>query len=309
MPGVEDRVIALPPKLTHRGLRPQDAEAVTSLIRACELADDGAAEIDRSDVEADFARAGFDPVTDGLLVLDGGAAVAWADVYKERAEADVHPAYRGRGIGAALLAWSESRARELGAAKVGQTVTDANVVAGRLFRANGYEPGHTAWQLEITFDDGPPPRAAPPDGVSIRPYDPDRDERAVYRLIEDAFNEWPERTPLAFEEWAPYVLWHGSFSGRLSRLAVDGDELVGAALCFDYPGDDEGWVHQLATRATHRHRGIARALLHAAFGAFYERGRRRCGLSTDSRTGALGLYERVGMSVRRSYTRYTKRLT
>jgi len=33
------------------------------------------------------------------------------------------------------------------------------------------------------------------------------------------------------------------------------------------------------------------------------------GVSTDSRTGALGLYERVGMRVVRRYTRYTKHLT
>jgi hypothetical protein len=32
------------------------------------------------------------------------------------------------------------------------------------------------------------------------------------------------------------------------------------------------------------------------------------GLSTDSRTGALGLYERVGMKVTRSYTHFAKEL-
>ena len=32
------------------------------------------------------------------------------------------------------------------------------------------------------------------------------------------------------------------------------------------------------------------------------------GVSTDSRTGALGLYEKVGMRVVRQYTRYRKRL-
>jgi hypothetical protein len=46
--------------------------------------------------------------------------------------------------------------------------------------------------------------------------------------------------------------------------------------------------------------------LHEAFRAFQERGKAGCGLGTDSRTGALTLYKRVGMSVRSSYTRYTK---
>ena len=79
-------------------------------------------------------------------------------------------------------------------------------------------------------------------------------------------------------------------------------------MSFDFRETDEGWIHQLATRATHRHRGIARALLHAAFSAFSEQGKKRSGLSTDSRTGALALHEQVGMSVRQSYTRYTKPL-
>ena len=49
-------------------------------------------------------------------------------------------------------------------------------------------------------------------------------------------------------------------------------------------------------------------MLRTAFGWFFEGGRRVAGVSTDSRTGALGLYEKVGMRVVRQYTRYTKRL-
>ena len=50
-------------------------------------------------------------------------------------------------------------------------------------------------------------------------------------------------------------------------------------------------------------------MLLTAFGWFYEDGRRVAGVSTDSRTGALGLYEKVGMRVVRQYTRYTKPLS
>jgi hypothetical protein len=45
-----------------------------------------------------------------------------------------------------------------------------------------------------------------------------------------------------------------------------------------------------------------------AFGWFRERGRRSAGVSTDSRTGALGLYEKVGMRVVHQYTTYRKSL-
>ena len=79
-------------------------------------------------------------------------------------------------------------------------------------------------------------------------------------------------------------------------------------MCMDYDGQDDGWVQQLATKATHRDRGIARALLESTFLAVHETGKRKVGLSTNSRTGALGLYERLGMRIARSYTGWAKDL-
>ncbi len=299
--------IALPTTLRQRPATTADVDAITELIGACELHDDGEIGIDRDDVEMGFGRAGFAPGDDSLLAFDGDELVAWAEVYQDRAEADVRPSRRGEGIGSALLAWTEARARAHREPKVSQTVTDANRGAAELFAARGYQQSRTAWILQIELDGKAQPEPVPPEGIDIRPYDPARDERAVYRLIDDAFGEWPGRESITFEEWAPYVIRHGSFAPSLSPLAFDGDELVGVAMSFDY-GTDEGWIHQLATKASHRHRGIARALLQTTFRAFAELGKRRAGLSTDSRTGALSLYERVGMSVLRSYTRYTKEL-
>jgi len=104
------------------------------------------------------------------------------------------------------------------------------------------------------------------------------------------------------------VLGHASFAPTLSRLAFEGDELVGAALTDDYQGQDEGWVQQVATKATHRRRGIARALLQSVFTAYHATGRRLVGLSTSSHMGALVPYERIGMRVRRTYTAWAKDL-
>lgn len=309
MPGMEDGVIELPEGLSSRPATTDDIDEITALIEACEARDVGEVDIDRDDVEMAFDRHGFDPAGDSLLIVRGGRPVAYAEAYHDRAEAYVRPNFRGRGLGSAVLAWTERRALEHGEAKVSQNVADANEGAAALLRANGYEPARTAWILQIEFDDDPPPEPAPPEGISIRPYDAERDEQDVYRLIDDAFSEWEGRDPIPFDEWAPYVIRHNAFSPAMSRLAFDGDELVGAAIAFDYEGSDEGWVQQVATKATHRHRGIARALLLATFGAFNDRGKSRTGLSTDSRTGALTLYERVGMSVSRSYTRYTKPLS
>jgi len=298
--------LELPPGLTWRPATHDDAAAVLRLIEIAEDRYDGAVEVDPADIESDFQRVGFDLVRDCVLVFDGDEPVAWANVHRERAEADVRPSHQGRGIGTALLRWSETRVRELRGAKVSQTVTDNNRDAPALFSANGYAADGTSWILQISFEE-PPPEQAAPDGISIRPYS-DADAQAAYRLIDDAFNEWEGRTSIGFDEWRVSVIDHQAFSAELSRLAFDGDDLVGAALAFDYATEEEGWIHQVATKATHRHRGIARSLLYETFRAFYERGKANCGLSTDSRTGALSLYERVGMHVRRSYTKYAKTL-
>ena len=57
------------------------------------------------------------------------------------------------------------------------------------------------------------------------------------------------------------------------------------------------YVDRLAVRRDQRNRGIAQALLVDSFARGREHGTRTSELSTDSRTGALPMYERVGMVV------------
>lgn len=303
-PAVMDDLL-LPRGLTARPASRKDVAAITELIAICEVANDGVAEVHPDDVSLLFDRLG-DGSGEIMVVTDGLSLVAWADVFGERAEADVHPAWRGRGIGRALLDQTEAWARSAGRARVRQTVTDADLAAARLFRANGYQTGGSSWILRQTLGDEPPPVQVPA-GIVIRRYRASN-ARPVHRLIDDAFNEWPGREPVAFEGWASLVIAHGAFAPELSPVAFDGSELVGVALSFAYEGGQEGWVDQLATKASHRHRGVARALLQSAFAGFHAAGWRACGLSTDSRTGALTLYARIGMRVRRSYTWWIKQL-
>jgi len=296
--------VSLPEGLTHRSANAADAEAICELIAACELEDDGVVEVDRYDVTVGFERHGLEPDLNTLLAFEGEHLAAWAELYRGRAEADVRPPHRGRGIGAALLSWIEARAGALAEPRLGQTKTDANTGARELLITSGYEPSWTSWIIRMELARPPIPPVVPA-GISIRPYEPS-DARLVHEVINDAFSEWPGRNPEPYEVWAPHVLAHPAFEPALSPLAFDGEELVGVVLSSDFP--EEGWIEQLATKATHRRQGIAQALLRTAFGGFYARGRRMAGVSTDSRTGALGLYERVGMRVVRQYTRYRKRL-
>ncbi len=301
--------MTLPDELTVRPATTADLHAVYQLIRTCEIDLDGQPEIDEDDVVMEFARKGFDLSRDTRVVHDkAGELVGWAQLHRERGEADVHPAYRGRGLGTELLAWIEERAHETGADKVGQTVTDNNVAAADLFRRNGYQVHDTSWILEI--DLGTEPELPPlPDGIRIRSYRPGQDDHGVHRVIDEAFCEWPDRKPSSFEDWSAFSIGRETFSPELSTLALDGDRIVGAALVLDYQDENEGYVHQLAVHRDYRYRGIARALLRHTFRSFHRQGRPMAVLSTNSYTGALTLYERIGMRIRQSYTRYEKRLT
>ena len=296
-------VHGLPAGVRARWATAEDAPAITAIIGACEAAHDGSVEIDVSDVEHSLEVAG----EGGSIVLeDGGRMVAWATVLGVRAEADVDPDAVGRGLGSAILAWTEARARQIGESNVRQTVSDADPRAGKLFRYRGYEVAYTSWPLGMSLGDEPPEIHAP-EGIAIRAYEPG-DARAAYEVIEEGFSALPGRPPQTFERWRGVVLEHAAFAPAYSRVALDGDRIVGASIAYDYEGAPEGWVQQVATTATHRRRGIGRALIESSFAGFHAAGRRQVGLSTDSRTGALDLYERIGLKVKRSFTAWTKAL-
>lgn len=297
----------LPAGLAARAPRPDEAERAAELAAAGERALHGRVDVDAEDFAADWAQPSFELEDHAVFVLEGDRLVGSADVLvpKGRAEVTVHPDALGRGIGSSLRRWSEDLMAALvpeGPIAVDQVVSDADEAAGRLLRDAGYSSRKEAWLLE-TEHDAPPDRPTPPEGIAIRSLRPE-DEREVHVLIQEAFSEWPGYHPYPFEDWLAITIGRADCHAEDVFLAVDGDAVVGAAVCFRYP--DSAWVDQLAVRRTHRGRGIAGALLRHAFAELYRHGCAVTGLSTNSDTGALGLYERAGMHVVRTYRYWRK---
>jgi mycothiol synthase len=308
MPRLEAPVIdGLPSGLHARPLTWDDVESVFRLEHDSEAFDDDVAEVELSDVESEWRRPAFDLATSSVGVFDVDRLVAHAEVFQSRAEAVVAPAERGRGLGTALARWTWAVAAASGRDRVGQSVSDTEQDAATLFASLGYERGHTSWILRVDVDDEPPAPTVP-NGLALRNYRPGADEPSMFEVIETAFSEWDDREPNTYEDWRAQFLDREEVRPDLQVLAVDGERIVGVAINYDYADDAEGWVQQLAVDAAYRGRGLARALLQESFRRFHALGRRTCGLSTDSRTGALGLYEHVGMHVRKSYTHWTKPL-
>lgn len=293
----------LPAGLAARPPRRDDLPAVYALVAAHEQRLLGEPLTDLEDLEADWERPSYVPERDAVLVHEGERLVAWAEVHKARnAIACVHPDDLGRGVGSALVAWCGRTAAAQGGTTVGQTVPDSDSAAAALFRAHGWSPLWTSWVLELPPGEVVPARPLP-EGYRLRELRPGADEPAAYRVIEDAFSVWPGREPTSYEDWAATVLGRPGFAPwQLLLVEAPDGSVVGA--CHLVVSATTAWVGQLAVDAAHRRLGLGQALMAAAYAAAAQRGTTRSELSTDSRTGALTLYERLGMRVKWSFTQW-----
>ena len=285
----------LPEGLTSRPLTRADAGTVFEVTAAQEEHDLGTVEIELADIVGDWQRPSFDVSASTVGVFDADLLVAYAEVGGDgRGDASVHPQYRGRGIGTALAAWTQALARERGASVFGMPVPQGSP-ADLLLESLGYFVRWNSWILEMP--EGKQIESQPlPEGYSIRTAEGEADHRAAWTVIEDAFLEWSERDRQSLEDFTATTLRRPGFEPWNLRIVVDPDgNAVGA--CFLTLNDDTGYVSQLAVRRDRRGLGLARALLADAFSNAREHGATRCNLDTDPRTGALGLYERVGMVV------------
>ena len=284
----------------------EDLPEVLALAQAAERADCGETEWMELDLREEWER--WDLERDAWVVLADGRIGGYA-TFENRGEgrlsADgyVQPELTGRGIGGLLVDLTEQRAgEELARIATGtrvylQNATDhANAAALRLFERRGYHAVRHFFRMVIDLP-GPPPEPEWPSGLRGEQFDP-ADAEALHAAVQEAFaDEWGFR-PESFEEFRKRRLESARFDPGLWFVAKTGGEIVGGVIC-DWKRNDVGWIASVAVRPGWRRRGLGLALLHAAFGEFYRRGERRCGLGVDTQntTRATRLYERAGMRV------------
>jgi mycothiol synthase len=308
---------ALPSDYTARPPTRADAQAVTDIIIAHDIAEFGAPDFDLESLLGDWERVGFALERDARVVLTSdNQMVAYANLWETQpgqrfhAEGYVHPAYHGRGLGAVILRWMEARARQSVSgqpARLIHYVHHPNERARQLFEREGFRPARYALRMLINLD-APPPAPEWPIGIEPRPFRPGVDDRAVHALINEAFSDLEDFTPSTFEVWSQSTPEHHDFRPALSTVAWAGDEMAGVTMCMQWP--DMGWVRNLSVRRAWRKRGLGLALLRRSFDLFYEQGERTVGLGVDANnaTGALRLYQHAGMHVARQFDQYLKEL-
>lgn len=291
---VPEHLPGLPAGLTTRPLDRSDATAVFELMAAQELADLGSVEIEEADIVADWSKPSHTLAERSIGVLDGDRIVGYAELMgADRADAAVHPHWRGRGIGTWLAAWLRDLGRRVGSTQVGMPTPEGSP-GDRLMESLGYRVRWHSWVLQLPAGRDVPARGLPA-GFTLREAGPD-ELRAAHDVLEDAFLEWSERERESFDDFTASVLQRPGFEPWQLRVVLDPSGAVAGVAVLQLAGD-VSYVSRLAVRPDLRGRGLAQALLVDAFAVGRAHGGVVAELSTDSRTGALGLYEKVGMVV------------
>lgn len=282
-----------------------DLDAAVDLLRSAETRFHGEPFVDRADIASEWASPAADLPTASLGVLDADRLVAWAEVSYDRSMIVVDAAHHGRGIGTALTQWSERLLAGHGKEAARHTVPENDTAGRAVMEELGYSVAWTGWSLRL--DEGDVIARRPlPEGVEVRTFDL-ADAEATHAVIEDAFAEWITRPRTTFEEWRIENLEREGSDPSHHRIAVADGEVVGASVVHD--SGDTAWVYQLAVRRDVRGRGIAQELLATSFAGARERGVPRAALGTDTRTGALGLYESLGMRVVATWNVWSRSLS
>lgn len=237
------------------------------------------------------------------------APTAVVDVARIRTEGTVHPEWRRRGLGTALMHWLIKRSGELYAARypdsdgeINNNTISTNTGANVLLQRLGFEECRYSFVMQLALDQ-PVPEVPLPDGLRMVRFDPQYDEPLRLTHNEVFLDHWGS-TPKDPEHWKTWFTGARAFRGDLSYLVLDGDTIATYVLGYEYEADTEAtgvrevWVGTVGTRRSHRGRGLARATLAKVLTEAAQAGYQRAGLGVDAEnpTGALGLYERLGFT-------------
>lgn len=322
------------PGLTFRSYRgPRDLPAMVSVANASCAAD--GIEVIRTvaDMEKDYEGLFHcDPFRDIVLVEVLGELVGYARCWwwEEVSGAlllgqwgFVAPRWRRLGIGRAMVAWIESRQREIASAHGSKAeglfqvlVTEHQVGLAAMLEKAGYQATrHFFRMVRPTLDAIPSLQL--PDGLELRPPLAEH-HRAIWDAGNDAFDGYWGRAQEAAGSYEGWLTSETAFQPHLWVVAwdVSRNEIAGQVRTLvNHAQNDkfnrrQGFVELVAVRKSWRNRGVARALLAKSLQIQRDEGSYEVALSVDSQniSGATRVYESCGFAVVKRTTAYRKLL-
>lgn len=164
----------------------------------------------------------------------------------------------------------------------------------------GMVPARRFYRMTIDATSPAIPAEMPglPEGVEIVVRDDDETRRTIYELDRDAFREHWGWADYPYAEWIEHMTASPSYDpADWWLLTVDGTP-AGICLLSESRAElGEGYVGVLGVLKEFRGRGLAQLLLRRSFVHYRDRGRTAIALGVDATntTGAVALYEKVGM--------------
>lgn len=228
----------------------------------------------------------------------------------------VLPAWRGKGIGTAMLHWGEEMARHSAATlhpgerfEFAANASSTEHDAAALLRNKGYYIAFTTLEMHFDISTALPPAPPLPAGIEVRPVLPEHYSQITSGIIDCYYNAFPgNRYRTTFDRVAYYSAeWlKPKYDPKLWYVAWDGDEVAGQVMMVI----QNGQVHlsQVSIRPAWRRRGLARALLIRALWDMRDRGERMIWTDTfaEYQTRAVDLYRSLGFYVTKEFPRYRK---
>jgi ribosomal protein S18 acetylase RimI-like enzyme len=234
----------------------------------------------------------------------------------------VDPAYRGRGIGCALLAQFEPYAAEQGAEKLWADCRESQSHSIRFLQAAGFRQFGIRFEQYVDLEQFD--LAAFPGAIErieaagyrmttlaeLRQVRPDTDEQLYQVFIESALDiplPGGARISIDYEQWRK-GLDNPNADPRYTFLAVRGDQVVGET-SLELLKDGPAITNSTGVLREHRGRGVALALKLASLQALKERGYTEARTHNDTENPAiLHLNEKIGYHRMPGWLQWEKRL-
>ena len=318
------------PALKWRPVALSDVPAMTVLLADIEKADQYGWHFDAdflahwlADPMIDLARGSIAAFDGDRMVATGvlAARVEAKPVHAMHYEGGVHPAYRGRGLGAALLDWAVRAAGPLHADRfAGQPLTVqcqfpvSDSAAAELFAERGFAPVRYFRKMARGLDGDELPPVRVPGGFEIVAYRADLDE-AMRVAKNEAFRDHWDVTPTTPDDWRSRFTG-AEFRPELSPLAVSTatGQIAGLIVTHEHAaetaarGRPDAHLNNVGTLQEARGRGVATALIATMLHAARAHGFATASLDVDTEnpTGALGVYEKSGFAVTDTWVTYAR---
>ena len=300
----------------------EDLAALADLINFCAEAHEGDEGTSTSQLRHAFNQPSFNQQEDLRFWEDEqGKLIGYAEIWLEESETEldfdldftIHPIAKNSDLGEKIIHWGRKRIQQIATAKASKAVklfcASSNQKGKRivLLEDNGFVPARYFFRMERSLCESiQEPQF--PQGFKLQQVKPGRDDQAWVEMFNQTFIDHWNHHDMTLEQYQFY-LTNPHFRPEFHLVGVAPDGTFAAFChCFINPEDNarndtnEGWINVLGTRRGFRKQGLGRAMLLSGLHKLKAAGMEtaKLGVDADNPSGALGLYESVGFTQKRT---------